>query len=180
MVKLVSRLLRILTATCARIWPIDHPFGGLSLNYALLIVYALVAIGTSFLCSIAEAVVLSVTPSHIASLRGKSPRQAKLLQKLKDNIDRPLAAILSINTIAHTVGATGVGAEAVAIWGDHIVGIASAVMTLLILVLSEIIPKTIGAVYWRFSSAVNRSGIIACNYIAIAVALASRIRNTNV
>jgi len=118
-------------------------------SYNLLVIYALVALGFSFLCSIAEAVLLSVTPSYIAALEEKGRRSARRLKHLKENVDRPLAAILSLNTIAHTVGAAGVGAEAAGIWGSSAVGIASAVMTLLILFLSEIIPKTIGAVYWR-------------------------------
>lgn len=117
--------------------------------YMLLIIYASVAIGCSFLCSIAEAVLLSVTPSYVAALREQGKRAADLLEKLKQNIDRSLAAILSLNTIAHTVGAAGVGAQAAEIWGSRAVGWASAGMTLLVLVLSEIIPKTIGAVYWR-------------------------------
>ncbi|PWG73775.1 hemolysin, partial [Enterococcus hirae] len=71
------------------------------------------------------------------------------LKALKKNVDRPLAAILSLNTIAHTVGAAGVGAQAVSQFGDAYVGVISAILTLLILVLSEIIPKTLGAVYWR-------------------------------
>ena len=118
-------------------------------GYGLLVIYALIALGFSFLCSIAEAVLLSVTPSYIAALEEKGRRSARRLKHLKANVDRPLAAILSLNTIAHTVGAAGVGAEAAVIWGSSAVGLASAVMTLLILFLSEIIPKTIGAVYWR-------------------------------
>ncbi len=122
--------------------------------YTLLILYALVAVGFSFFCSVAEAVLLSVTPSYIATLKEKGKSSAALLEKLKENVDRPLAAILSLNTVAHTVGAAGVGAEAAKIWqtehaGGHAVGWASAIMTLIILVVSEIIPKTIGAVYWR-------------------------------
>ena len=118
-------------------------------SLTLLIVYGVIAIGFSFLCSIAEAVLLSVSPTYIATLKNKKNPAAPLLAKLKENIDRPLAAILSLNTIAHTVGATGVGAEAAGIWGSSVVGIVSAIMTLAILILSEIIPKTIGAVYWR-------------------------------
>lgn len=125
---------------------IDAPQQG---SYGLLVVYAVIALGFSFFCSIAEAVLLSVTPSYIAALENEGKRSAKRLQHLKENVDRPLAAILSLNTIAHTVGAAGVGAEAAGIWGNTAVGLASAVMTLLILILSEIIPKTIGAVYWR-------------------------------
>tara|TARA_R110002049_G_scaffold2750_4_gene21872 strand:- start:9369 stop:10421 length:1053 start_codon:yes stop_codon:yes gene_type:complete len=116
---------------------------------ALLLVYLFVAIGFSFYCSVAEAVLLSITPSFIATLKNKKPAAAAKLQALKSNIDRPLAAILSLNTIAHTIGAAGVGAQAVNVWGSQALGIASAVMTLLILIFSEIIPKTIGALYWR-------------------------------
>ncbi len=122
--------------------------------YSLLIFYAFVAVGFSFLCSVAEAVLLSVTPSFVATLKEKGKPYAALLEQLKSNMDRPLAAILTLNTVAHTVGAAGVGAQAAQIWGmensgGHAVGWASAVMTLVILVFSEIIPKTIGAVYWR-------------------------------
>jgi Mg2+/Co2+ transporter CorB len=68
---------------------------------------------------------------------------------LTDNVDQPLAAILSLNTIAHTVGAAGAGAQAAAVFGDAYIGVISAVLTFLILVISEIIPKTLGAAYWR-------------------------------
>ena len=89
-------------------------------------------------------------PSFIATLSKKKPAAAERLKLLKGNIDRPLAAILSLNTIAHTIGAAGVGAQATQVWeGDHVVGVVSAVMTLLILIFSEIIPKTIGALHWR-------------------------------
>ena len=103
----------------------------------------------SFICSISEAVLLSVRPTYIAALESKGRRRAKILKKLTDNVDRPLAAILTLNTIAHTVGAAGVGAEAARVFGDNALGITSALLTLAILVLSEIIPKTIGATYWQ-------------------------------
>ena len=115
----------------------------------LLIFYVTLAIGVSFLCSILEAVLLSVTPSYLAQLDGERPSVAKRLRSLKQDIDRPLAAILTLNTIAHTVGAAGAGAQAAVVFGDAAIGIFSAVLTLLILVLSEIIPKTLGATYWK-------------------------------
>ncbi|TVU70153.1 CNNM domain-containing protein [Cobetia crustatorum] len=115
----------------------------------LLILFATIAIGISFICSVLEAALLSLSPSYVASLRDEHPKRYTALAKLKDNIDKPLAAILTLNTIAHTVGATGVGAQVSVIFGEAWVGVASAVMTLLILVASEIIPKTIGATYWR-------------------------------
>lgn len=121
-----------------------------SRHLTLMIVYASVALVFSFLCSVAEAVLLSVSPSYIAAMRNEGKiHTADLLDKIKKNIDRSLAGILSLNTIAHTVGAGGAGAEAAAYFGETYVGIAMAVLTLLILFLSEIIPKTLGALYWR-------------------------------
>lgn len=115
----------------------------------LLFVFAIVSIGFSFLCSILEAALLSVTPSYIASLKQDDPSLFTRLRKLKDNIDDPLSAILTLNTVAHTAGATGVGAQVTVVFGEAWLGMASALMTLAILILSEIIPKTIGAKYWR-------------------------------
>ncbi len=115
----------------------------------LLIIYVLIALVFSFLCSIAEAVILSVTPAYIALRKEQHPRSARMLKTLKTDINKPLAAILTLNTIAHTVGAAGAGAQAAAVFGDPYVGIASAILTLLILIFSEIIPKTLGAYYWR-------------------------------
>lgn len=115
----------------------------------LMIVYAGVALVFSFLCSVAEAVLLSVSPSFIAHLRQQGNPLADRLGRIKSNIDRSLAAILTLNTIAHTVGAGGAGAEAAAYFGERWVGVSMAVLTLLILFLSEIVPKTLGAVYWR-------------------------------
>lgn len=116
----------------------------------LLLVYTVIAIGFSFLCSIVEAVILSVTQSHISLLKEQGrTRLALRLQKLKDDVNTPLAAILTLNTIAHTGGAAGVGAQATALFGDQYLGAVSGVLTFLILVFSEIIPKTLGAHYWR-------------------------------
>ncbi|MBN1765892.1 MAG: HlyC/CorC family transporter [Sedimentisphaerales bacterium] len=103
----------------------------------------------SFLCSLLESVILSMNYSYIAALERKHNRWGKLLKKLKDRIDRPLAAILTLNTVSHTVGAAVVGAMAVKIWGNKVMAMTSALLTLLILVFSEIIPKTIGAVHWK-------------------------------
>jgi CBS domain containing-hemolysin-like protein len=114
-----------------------------------LITYALVAILISFLCSVMEAVLLSITPSYVAGLQKTQLNLAKQVKALKDKVDQPLAAILSLNTVAHTAGAAGVGAQAAQLYGDTAIGIASAIMTILVLVFSEIIPKTIGAMYWR-------------------------------
>ncbi|WP_308915159.1 hemolysin family protein [Jannaschia sp. LMIT008] len=115
----------------------------------LLILFVVLAIGVSFLCSILEAVLLSITPSFVEGAEVERPALAGKLRALRTDIERPLAAILSLNTIAHTVGATGAGAQAAVVFDDAGVGIFSAVLTLGILVLSEIVPKTLGATYWR-------------------------------
>ena len=115
----------------------------------LLIIYVLLALIFSFLCSVAESVLLSITPSYIEGQKTKRPKHAVLLKQLRqDNVDRSLAAILTLNTIAHTVGAIGAGAKATVVFGSTWFGLFSAVMTLMILFLSEIVPKTLGAVYW--------------------------------
>lgn len=115
----------------------------------LLITYVLIALGFSFLCSIAEAVLLTVSTAHIELLEQEGKVAGRRLRRLKQDINKPLAAILTLNTIAHTIGAAGAGAQAAAVFGNQFVGLASAILTLLILVFSEIIPKTLGAVYWR-------------------------------
>ena len=116
---------------------------------SLLVAYFLLAIGVSFLCSLLEAVILSVTHSQIGMLVKTNPKQGKMLQKLKDDINRPLAAILTLNTISHTLGAAGMGAKVLYLYGSGAVAIASAVLTFCILVFSEILPKTIGAYFCR-------------------------------
>ena len=115
----------------------------------LLLVYILLALAFSFLCSVLEAVLLSVTPAYIARMKGDRPLVHARLAKMKADVDRPLSAILSLNTIAHTVGAAGAGAQAQVVFGSDSLAVASAILTLLILVFSEIIPKTLGAVHWR-------------------------------
>ncbi len=114
----------------------------------LLLVYLLIALFFSFLCSVMEAVILSVTPSFIQQKLFEGKGYASWLKKFKENIDRPLAAILTLNTFAHTLGAAGVGAQAQILWGNEYLTLVSALLTIIILVFSEIIPKTIGANYW--------------------------------
>lgn len=116
-----------------------------------LIAFLLVSIVFSFLCSVWEAALLSTTPSFTQMKIQEGGELGKTLKSFKENVDRPLAAILTLNTIAHTVGAIGVGAQATKIWGASIIGtvVVPVVMTLAILILSEIIPKTIGANYWK-------------------------------
>ncbi len=124
----------------------------------LLFFFAL-SIAFSFLCSVLEAVLLSVTPRHIKQQKTEGTVTGKLLSEYKEDIDRPLSAILTLNTIAHTVGAIGVGAEAGKVFGKNFFNIfgyelsyesiIAVVMTLAILIVSEIIPKTIGANNWK-------------------------------
>jgi CBS domain containing-hemolysin-like protein len=122
-----------------------------------LILFALVSIVFSFLCSIWEAVLLSITPTFVNTELNKGSALGISLQRFKKDIDRPLSAILTLNTIAHTVGAIGVGAMAATMFAgkEPIAGIISyeslvaVIMTLAILFLSEIIPKTIGANNWK-------------------------------
>ena len=121
----------------------------------LLIIYAVLSIFFSFLCSILEAVLLSVTPTFINVKKREGKLYATVLEDLKKDVDQPLIAILTLNTIAHTVGAILVGVQAESlpykfeILGVNMVGIVSTIMTILILVVSEIIPKTIGATFWK-------------------------------
>ena len=119
---------------------------------ALLVVFFLVSIVFSFLCSLWEASLLTIPPSYVEARSQEGSAIGRILKDFKENVDRPLAAILTLNTIAHTVGAIGVGAQATKIWpGNELVtgAIVPVVMTLAILILSEIIPKTIGATYWK-------------------------------
>ena len=115
----------------------------------LLLLYLIGALSISFLCSILEAVLLSTPMSYASMLEKEGRPGALLLKKYKQDIDKPIAAILSLNTISHTVGAAGVGAQSEAIFGSEFFAVTSAVLTLLILIFSEIIPKTIGAAWWR-------------------------------
>jgi len=115
----------------------------------LLFIYIFIALGVSFFCSMAEAVLLSVNLPYVTLLESQNKPSGKLLHQLKNDLNSPLAAILTLNTIAHTIGAAGAGAQAALVFGNQFVGIISAILTFLILVFSEIIPKTLGAHYWR-------------------------------
>ncbi|MCK9628409.1 MAG: CNNM domain-containing protein [Bacteroidales bacterium] len=135
----------------------------------LLIFYLLLALSVSFLCSIMETVLLTTPVSFLNMKENQGVNAASILRKQKQNIDKPIAAILSLNTVAHTVGASGVGAQATALYGDAYFGIVSAVLTLLILVVSEILPKTVGAHYWK--NLVVPAGYIIRGMIYIAYPL---------
>lgn len=125
----------------------------------MIFVYLFGALAISFLCSVLEAVLLSTPMSFITAKEQEGKKSATLLKNLKNSVDRPVGAILSLNTIAHTIGSAGVGAEVTRIWGDEWFGLASVILTLLILIFSEIIPKTIGSNSWR-SLALPSAGII--------------------
>ncbi len=124
------------------------------MSYTLLVTYAVLAIGVSFICSILEAVLLSTSMSNVAVMEAKKHRFANLWKIFKTDPERPLTAILTLNTIAHTVGAIGVGTEVARLYAgspelDFIVGVASAFLTLGVLLFSEILPKTLGTIYAR-------------------------------
>ena len=114
-----------------------------------LFFYFFVVLGVSFLCSLLESFILSVTHAHISIVSKDRPALGKKLSYFKENINRPLSAILSLNTIANTVGAASIGAITLIEFGSSWVAIMSGVLTLSILIFSEIIPKTIGALYWK-------------------------------
>jgi CBS domain containing-hemolysin-like protein len=124
-----------------------------------LLLFFIVAITVSFFCSLWEAVLLSNTPSYIGRLQSEKPSIGNLLAKMKEDIDRPLSAILTLNTFAHTIGALGVGVQAGKLYGAHQINLGlfslsfesviATLMTLSILILSEILPKTVGAIFWQ-------------------------------
>ena len=116
---------------------------------SLLIFFIALSLCVSFLCSLLEAALLSITPSYLQSLKVSKPKLYQKLSFLKGNVDRPLAAILSFNTIAHTIGAAGAGAQAQILFGSEVLAIFSGLLTLGILIFSEIIPKSLGATYWK-------------------------------
>ena len=113
----------------------------------VLLTYFLTALFVSFLCSLLESVLLSLSIAHVSVIEKEGGSSGKLMAELKENINKPLAAILTVNTIANTIGAAGVGAQTLLILGNEWVAISSGMLTLCILIFSEIIPKTIGAIY---------------------------------
>src|SRR5210317_2590529 len=115
----------------------------------LLLIYLLVAIGVSFLCSVLEAVLLSITPSYLEQLSLERPKSGRLIMQVKDRLDESLSSILILNTFAHTMGAAGVGAQALQVFGAKWETLIAVILTLAILYFAEIIPKTLGATFWR-------------------------------
>ncbi len=152
-------------------------------SYVRLFVYLGLALAVSFLCSLCEAAILSVRKPQVMVLVNAGKRSGRLLEAMHQNIERPLAAILTLNTFAHTLGAAGAGAESLKLFGDHWVAIISVLVTLAILVFSEIIPKTLGAVYANpliGFTAYTAQGMIWLVWPLVVVmqALSSRLRGT--
>lgn len=149
----------------------------------ILLLYLFLALFVSFLCSIMESVLLSTPQSFLIVKYEEGNEWAKSFADLKTNIDNPLSAILSLNTVAHTIGAAGVGAQAVKIFGEASFGIISAILTILILIITEIIPKTIGARYWRnlakITSKIIKIMIIITYPLVVMSAVITRIISKN-
>jgi CBS domain containing-hemolysin-like protein len=135
------------------------PGGDASGTVGGLLLFISIAIGFSFLCSMLEAGLLSTPTSYVETQAQTGSRAGRWFQKAKEDVDEPITAILTLNTFAHTVGAAGAGAQAVGVFGSEWAAIITVVLTLLILILSEIIPKTIGAVYWTPLFAFNAYAI---------------------
>lgn len=115
----------------------------------ILFIYLAIAIGVSFLCSVLEAVLLSITPSYVEKLTTEKPRSGQLIIRAKERLDESLSSILILNTFAHTMGAAGVGSQALQVFGPEWETLIAIILTLAILYFSEIIPKTLGATFWR-------------------------------
>ncbi|CAN5814676.1 CNNM domain-containing protein [soil metagenome] len=143
----------------------------------LLVVGAGLAI--SFLCSVLEAVLLSLTHSYVGVLEERGERAGRLLARMREHIDEPIAAILTLNTVAHTASAAVGGALALSVFGSKWVAAFSVVLTLAILILSEIVPKTLGATYWKQLAApaayILRAMIIAMKPLLIPLAAINRL-----
>lgn len=142
--------------------------------WSMIIFWFLLAILVSFTCSVLEAVLLSTPVSFLNMKIRNGSKSAELLLKLKQNIDNPIAAILTLNTCAHTMGAAGVGAEAEKLFGHEYLAIISAILTFLILVLSELIPKSIGAHYWRSLTGISAHLIKWMTFICYPIVIMAR------
>jgi len=147
-----------------------------------LITYFVTALVVSFLCSLLESVLLSISITHVSVLEKNGSHSGKIMAELKENINRPLAAILTINTVANTVGAAGVGAQTMVLYGNEWVAVASGILTLSILIFSEIIPKTIGAVYNKSLSSftaytVRSLMVIAYPFVVLSESMAGLIHS---
>ncbi len=148
-------------------------------DWFLLLFYLVLALLVSFLCSLLEAGFLSLPRSHVRVMADEGHRWGVMLTGMKDSVDRPLAAILTLNTVSHTFGAAGVGAMIQKIFGAAWLTVGSVVVTLLILVLSEILPKTLGAVHAKrlapFTAHAIRTIILLTYPIVVCLELMSRV-----
>ncbi len=141
---------------------------------ALLIIYFCLTIGISMICSVCEAMMFSATPAFVESA-AKLTKTGKILKHLKTNIDNSIGSIVIVNTIANTVGAASVGAQFVAVFGDKLQGVVAAIMTLSVLYVGEIVPKTIGAMYWKRLILPSCYLLIVLYYVAYPFVYISRI-----
>ncbi len=170
-----------LPSTCSNaskgLWPTQQRTTLVTMTALLWVVSAALAI--SFLCSILEAVFLSVTHGHIALMQERGEWAGDWLAQARKNIDEPIAAILTLNTISHTAGASVGGAMAAEVFGSTWIGVFSAVLTFVILVFTEIFPKTVGATYWRHlakpAAYVLRGMIILMKPVLIPLGVFSRL-----
>ena len=137
----------------------------------LLFFYLFLALIISFICSLMEAVLLSTSLSFLKEKEKSGHSSVRIFIKFKQDIDIPLSAILTLNTIAHTIGAAGVGAQATKIFGDGYFGVTSALLTLLVLILSEIIPKTIGTKFWRKLALITAQAIRVTIFITYPIVI---------
>ncbi len=145
---------------------------------ALLLLFLFGAMAISFLCSLLESVLMTTPISFISAKVEEGNRNAVLFEKMKDDMDRPIAAILSLNTIANTIGAAGVGRQATLVFGSEWFGVVSALMTILILVFSEILPKTIGTTHWKqflWLSRVMQALIVVMYPLVILIRFVSKL-----
>jgi CBS domain containing-hemolysin-like protein len=143
-----------------------------------LVLYLCVTLTTSFICSLSEATILSITPAFTALLEKKGRRSGRLLDRLQTNIDMPLAAILTFNTIANTVGAMLIAREVQHIWGDAVIATASAGLTFVILIFAEILPKTVGAIYAKKLAPFVAYLVTGLVYVTLPVVYISRFFNS--
>ncbi len=143
-----------------------------------LILYVVATLVTSFICSMSEATILTVTPAYISLLEKKGRRSGRLLDRLQTNIDMPLAAILTFNTIANTVGSMMIGREIHHIWGDERIAVSSAILTFIILVFAEILPKTMGAVYSKQLAPAAAYLITGLVYVTLPIVYLARFFNS--
>lgn len=143
----------------------------------ILLLYLLLTLGVSFICSFSEAVILTISPAFVATLEKKGKRSGILLHRLHDNIEQPIAAILTFNTLAASAGSMLIGHQISRQYGDEVLGIASALLTFAILILSEILPKTLGAIYARRAAPMVAYVVTVMVYLTLPIVYISHLFN---